>query len=147
MHLDVQVRISHTIQTKSDTFRSRYTGDLIRYAPDQILSLHPSDMSAIYGHGKPFRKSKGYATMIPIPDGWSAMTSIDKTLHHNLRRVFRSGVTTDFLAQYEPAILRNLNVYFSELTKVKDAQGWSTANDMRKWSKLAEWNQCSKDAN
>lgn len=96
-------------------------------------------MTAIYGHGKPFRKSKGYATMIPIPDAWSTMTSIDKGLHHKLRRVFRSGVTTDFLAQYEPAVLRNLIVYFSQLTEAKDAEGWSAAGDMRKWSRLAKF--------
>ncbi|KAF2794311.1 benzoate 4-monooxygenase cytochrome P450 [Melanomma pulvis-pyrius CBS 109.77] len=72
--------------------------------------------------------------MIPIPDGWSTMTSIDKTLHHNLRRVFRSGVTAECLTRYEPAILRNLEVYFSELTKVKDAEGWSAAADMRSWN-------------
>jgi hypothetical protein len=109
-------------------------GDLIRYGPNQVLSLHPPDMAAIYGHGKPFRKSKGYATMIPIPDGWSTMTSIDKTLHHNLRRVFRSGVTAESLARYEPALLRNLEIYFEQLTKSKDSQGWSAAGNMRKWS-------------
>ena len=73
--------------------------------------------------------------MIPIPDGWSTMTSIDKTLHHNLRRTFRSGVGAESLAMFEPAILRNLAVYFSELTKVKDAHGWSSISDMRIWSK------------
>ncbi len=89
---------------------------------------------AIYGHGAPFRKSKGYRTMIPIPDGWSTMTSIDKTLHHNLRRVFRSGVGAEDLARFEPAILRNLKVYLCELQREKDAEGWSSAHDMRKWS-------------
>ncbi|KAH8719241.1 benzoate 4-monooxygenase cytochrome P450 [Phaeosphaeriaceae sp. PMI808] len=72
--------------------------------------------------------------MVPIPNGWSTMTSIDKTLHHNLRRVFRSGVTTDSLARYEPAILRNLEVYLGQLTKLKDINGWGVANDMRKWN-------------
>ncbi|KAI5917751.1 benzoate 4-monooxygenase cytochrome P450 [Camillea tinctor] len=91
-------------------------------------------MAGIYGHGKPFKKAKGYGTMIPIPDGWSTMTSTDKTLHHNLRRVFRSGVTTESLSQYEPAILRNLEIYFSQLTKPTCSDGWSTAADMRKWN-------------
>jgi hypothetical protein len=63
-----------------------------------------------------------------------AVTSIDKTLHHNLRRVFRSGVGADALAQYEPAILRNLTIYFSEITKARQPDGWTTAADMRKWS-------------
>jgi hypothetical protein len=98
-------------------------------------------MSAIYSHGKPFRKSKGYATMVPIPDGWSAMTSIDKNLHHNLRRVFRYGVSAESLARYEPALLSNLEVYFSELTKSKDREGWSLASDMRKWSKYPRRSQ------
>ena len=93
-------------------------------------------MTAIYAHGKPFRKSKGYGTMLPLPGGWSTMTSIDKNLHHNLRRVFRSGVTAENLARYEPAILRNLTVYFSQLTKAKDGEGWSTVADMREWSML-----------
>ena len=91
-------------------------------------------LAAIYGHGKPFRKSCGYETMIPIPDGWSTMTSIDKTLHHNLRRVFRLGVSAEALALYEPAVLRNLKIYFSQLTKSKDAEGWSSPSDMRAWS-------------
>ncbi|KAM4065027.1 cytochrome p450 [Hirsutella rhossiliensis] len=121
MHLDVQ------------RCHQRY-GDLIRYAPNQVLSLHPPDMAAIYGHGAPFRKAKGYKTMIPIPDGWSTMTSIDKTLHHNLRRVFRSGVGADYLARFEPAILRNLKVYFGQLQREMDADGWSAAADMRKWN-------------
>lgn len=73
--------------------------------------------------------------MIPIPDGWSTMTSIDKGLHHNLRRVFRSGVTAEYLARFEPAVLRNLEVYFSELGKTNDPDGWSMAADMRRWSK------------
>ena len=72
--------------------------------------------------------------MIPIPDGWSTMTSIDKKLHHNLRRVFRSGVGADSLALYEPAIVRNLEVYFSQLTAAKDSEGWSASGNMRKWS-------------
>lgn len=72
--------------------------------------------------------------MIPIPDGWSAMTSIDKTLHHNLRRVFRLGVGADSLARFEPAVIRHLRVYFSQLTKDVDSGGWSSPADMRKWS-------------
>ncbi|KUI60902.1 Isotrichodermin C-15 hydroxylase [Cytospora mali] len=72
--------------------------------------------------------------MVPIPDGWSTMTSIDKTLHHNLRRVFRLGVGADSLARFEPAIIRNLKVYFSQLTKVVDQEGWSPSADMRKWN-------------
>ena len=126
---------------------------MIRYGPNRILTLCPSDMNcrwspiskyaasdgeqAIYGHGQPFRKSRGYETMIPMPDGWSTMTSVDKTLHHNLRRTFRSGVGAKSLALFEPAILRNLEIYFSELTRKKDAKGWSSASDMRAWSRLA----------
>ncbi|KAF2726593.1 benzoate 4-monooxygenase cytochrome P450 [Polyplosphaeria fusca] len=72
--------------------------------------------------------------MIPIPNGWSTMTSIDKKLHHNLRRVFRSGVGADSLALYEPAIVRNLEVYFSQLTAAKDSEGWSASGNMRKWN-------------
>lgn len=72
--------------------------------------------------------------MIPIPDGWSTMTSIDKTLHHNLRRVFRLGASTASIARFEPAILRNLKVYFSQLTDVTNMEGWSHPADMRKWS-------------
>ena len=64
------------------------------------------------------------------------MTSIDKDLHRKLRRVFRYGVTAESLARYEPAILRNLEIYFSELTKTKDRQGWSAEGNMRQWSKL-----------
>lgn len=75
--------------------------------------------------------------MIPMLDGWSTMTSIDKALHHNLRRTFRSGVGAKSLALFEPAILRNLKIYFSELTRKRDANGWSSASDMRAWSKLA----------
>ncbi|RYP08960.1 hypothetical protein DL764_001571 [Monosporascus ibericus] len=62
------------------------------------------------------------------------MTSIDKTLHHNLRRVFRLGVGADSLTRYEPAILRSLKIYFRELQKEKDLEGWSSAADMRKWN-------------
>jgi cytochrome P450 len=107
----------------------------------EYFYMHPtlySHQKGIYGHGKPFRKAKGYETMIPIPDGWSTMTSIDKTLHHNLRRVFRSGVTTEFLARYEPAILRHLDIYFSQLTSSKSSDGWTHPADMRKWSKLID---------
>ncbi|KAI1170282.1 benzoate 4-monooxygenase cytochrome P450 [Nemania sp. FL0916] len=121
MHLDIQK--CH-----------RKYGDVIRYAPNQILTLYPADMSSLYGHGRPFRKSKGYKTMIPIPDGWSTMTSIDKDLHKNLRRVFRSGVTTECLVRHEPAILRNLKIYFSQLVQLTDFDGWSHASDMRKWN-------------
>lgn len=91
-------------------------------------------VQAIYGHGAPFRKSKGYQTMLPMPDGWSTMTSIDKTLHRNLRRVFRSGMAVDVLARHEPAVVRNLEIYFGELLRDRDAQGWSAAADMRIWS-------------
>ncbi|KAI0017192.1 benzoate 4-monooxygenase cytochrome P450 [Xylariomycetidae sp. FL0641] len=121
MHLDIQ------------RCHQKY-GDVIRYSPSQVLTLHPEDLFKIYGHGQPFRKSKGYKTMIPIPDGWSAMTSIDKSLHHDLRRVFRLGVGADSLARYEPAILRHLDIYFSELMKSPGADGWSRPADMRKWS-------------
>jgi hypothetical protein len=140
MHLDIQ-RCHKKYGTsraellpKHDTVLRRFLGDLIRYAPNQVLSLHMPDMSALYGHGSSFRKSKGYETMIPIPDGWSAMTSIDKSLHRNLRKVFRSGVTVEFLTKFEPAILRNMGVYFSQLMKDVDGEGWSMAKDMRRWS-------------
>lgn len=93
-------------------------------------------MTAIYAHGKLFRMSKGYVTMLPLLDEWSTMTSIDKTLRRNLRRVFRAGVTAENLVRYEPAILRNLMVYFSQLTRTKDDEGRSTAADMRGWSML-----------
>ncbi|KAI1357426.1 benzoate 4-monooxygenase cytochrome P450 [Xylaria arbuscula] len=121
MHIDIQ------------KCHQRY-GDVIRYGPNQILTLNHADMISIYGHGKPFRKSKGYKTMIPIPDGWSTMTSIDKDLHRNLRRVFRSGVSSECLARHEPAILRNLKVYFSQLIRNIDSAGWSEGSDMRKWN-------------
>jgi hypothetical protein len=62
------------------------------------------------------------------------MTSIDKQLHHDLRRVFRSGVVAESLAKFEPAIIRNLEIYFSELTKTISADGWSASADMRRWS-------------
>ena len=84
--------------------------------------------------------------MIPIPDGWSTMTSIDKTLHHTLRRTFRSGLTSEYLARYEPAILRNLEVYFAELTRIKDGEGWTAPADMRAWSKFVYlWNADTGD--
>lgn len=74
--------------------------------------------------------------MTPVPDGWSTMTATDKSLHHKLRRTFRIGVSSESLSAYEPAILRNLEVYLSELTVVKDSEGWSSPADMRAWSKL-----------
>ncbi|KAH0594228.1 hypothetical protein MHUMG1_08067 [Metarhizium humberi] len=89
---------------------------------------------AIYSHGAPFRKAKGYATMIPTPNGWSTMTSINKTLHHNLRAVVRSGLGTDYLTRFEPAILRHLKIYFGELQKNQDPDGWTAAANMRKWN-------------
>lgn len=89
---------------------------------------------AIYSHGAPFRKAKGYATMIPTPNGWSTMTSINKTLHHNLRAVVRSGLGADYLTRFEPAILRHLKIYFGELQKNQDPDGWTAAANMRKWS-------------
>jgi hypothetical protein len=90
---------------------------------------------AVYGYGQPFRKASGYSTLVYIPDGWTSTTCIDKTLHRNLRRVIRNGLSNDLLALHEPAILRNIEVYFSELTEVKDSEGWSLPSDMRAWSK------------
>jgi hypothetical protein len=90
---------------------------------------------ANYGHGAPFRKSKGYETMIPLDDGWSTMTSINKTLHKNLRQTLRAGLGNDYLKRFEPAILRHLKIYYAELTKDKKPDGWSKAANMRKWSK------------
>ncbi|EFY88297.1 hypothetical protein MAC_05638 [Metarhizium acridum CQMa 102] len=72
--------------------------------------------------------------MIPTPNGWSTMTSIDKTLHRNLRAVVRSGLGADFLSRFEPAILRHLKIYFGELQKNQDPDGWTAAADMRKWN-------------
>ncbi|KHO01974.1 benzoate 4-monooxygenase cytochrome P450 [Metarhizium album ARSEF 1941] len=89
---------------------------------------------AIYGHGAPFRKAKGYATMIPTANGWSTMPSIDKTLHRNLRAVVRSGLGADFLSRFEPAILRHLKIYFCQLRQHQDRDGWTRAADMRKWN-------------
>ncbi|EQL03528.1 benzoate 4-monooxygenase cytochrome P450 [Ophiocordyceps sinensis CO18] len=103
-------------------------------SPGLLTLTRRPDTQAIYGHGAPFRKSRGYETMIPTPDGWSTMTSIDKTLHRRLRRVFRSGLGADFLARHEPAVVRNLRVYFGELQRDRDAQGWGAAADMRKWN-------------
>ncbi|KAI0476354.1 benzoate 4-monooxygenase cytochrome P450 [Xylariaceae sp. FL0804] len=120
MHLDIQ------------RCHMKY-GDMIRYAPNQVLSLHPPDMVGIYGHGKPFRKARGYETMIPIPDGWSTMTSIDKKLHHNLRRVFRSGVGAQSLALYDKAVVHHLEVYFAQIMGSEKPKAWSQPADMRKW--------------
>lgn len=76
--------------------------------------------------------------MIVEDNGWSTMTCIDKGLHHDLRRTFRSGLGADWLSRFEPAVPRNLDVLFGQLTAPGelDAEGWSRTADMRKWGEL-----------
>ncbi|KAI1824019.1 benzoate 4-monooxygenase cytochrome P450 [Xylaria intraflava] len=62
------------------------------------------------------------------------MTSRDKTLHQNLRRVFRNGLVAESLSLYDKAVIRHLEVYFSQLTRESNEGGWSPPADMRIWN-------------
>jgi cytochrome P450 len=74
--------------------------------------------------------------MIPWEDGWSSATSIDKDLHKVLRRTVSSGFNSDSLKQFEPAILKNFNAYFTKI--LEDSRyaedGWSALQEMNHWS-------------
>ena len=89
----------------------------------------------IYGHGKPFRKSQSYATMVPWEGGWTSATCIDKTMHRSLRHTVVSGMSASSLKRFEPSILKNVAVYFHELLEgPRSEEGWSQARDMNSWS-------------
>ena len=89
----------------------------------------------IYGHGKPFRKAQSYATMVPWEGGWTSATCIDKTMHKSLRHTVVSGMSASSLKQFEPSILKNIAIYFSQLLEGPHLEdGWSQARDMNLWS-------------
>jgi hypothetical protein len=133
-------------------------GDVIRYGPNRLLTLRPPDVNsrliytspqpqpetnvslAIYGYGPTFRKAQSYAAMIPWKDGWSSATSIDKNLHRALRSTMLLGFSPASLKKFEPAILKNLETYFSKLLHGRPENGgWALAKDMNKWSIRPPW--------
>ncbi len=92
----------------------------------------------IYGFGKPFRKARSYKTMIPWKGGETAATAVDKTLHKGLRQIVVSGLSPSTLKQFEPAVLKGLEIYFQRLLEGPPSnEGWSQARNMRVWSKRA----------
>ncbi|RCI16290.1 hypothetical protein L249_1855 [Ophiocordyceps polyrhachis-furcata BCC 54312] len=125
MHLDVQ-RCHERYGTSLP-----WNNILIQIQSADAGTNRRPETKAIYGHGAPFRKSKGYATMCPVPGGWTTMTSIDKPLNQRLRRVFRAGTGAKQLAKFEPAILRRLKICLDQL---QVDNGWSRSADMRRWS-------------
>lgn len=92
-------------------------------------------ISDIYGYGKPFKKAKSYATMVPWEGGWSTATSIDKHLHRNLRGTVTSGFSTASYKQFEFVVFKNLDIYFQKLLEgPRDADGWAEPKDVNWWS-------------
>ena len=125
---------------------------MIRYGPNRLLTIDPADFQSlcqspskfhsvdqsftdVYGYGKPFRKAQSYATMVPWAGGETTTTAINKQLHKSLRHDFTSGLSASSLKQYEPAVMRNLGVYFQKMLEGSRVNyGWSQAKDMNLWS-------------
>ena len=96
----------------------------------------------IYGYSKPFKKSRSYEVMIPWPEGWSSATARDKDLHRDLRRNISSGFSNANLIKFEPAVIRNLDIYFRKvITDVEVEDGWTAPRDMHSWSKCQSYPQ------
>ena len=73
--------------------------------------------------------------MVPWAGGETSATAIDKSLHKNLRRDFKSGLSASSLKQFEPAVIKNLDVYFQKILEgPRVSDGWSQAKDMNSWS-------------
>ena len=73
--------------------------------------------------------------MVPWEGGWTTVTSIDKTMHRNLRHTTVSGLSAPSLKQFEPSILKTVGIYLDQLLEGPHFDGgWSQVRDMNLWS-------------
>jgi cytochrome P450 len=93
-------------------------------------------LSAIYGQGKNFKKSSGYAPHPYFPTVSNTHNTIDKAVHGRKRRIVAQGFSEATIATSEKYILEHVNNLCDELIGdvSQDSNEWSQQRDMAMWS-------------
>jgi cytochrome P450 len=93
-------------------------------------------LPAIYGQGKNFKKSSGYAPHPYFPTVSNTHNTIDKAVHGRKRRIVAQGFSEATIATSEKYILEHVNNLCDELIGdvSQDSNEWSQQRDMAMWS-------------
>ena len=96
-----------------------------------------TNFTDIYGHRKNVQKSKAYLPMVPEGDGWCTLTCIDKSRHHQKRRLITQGLSDQALKQFEPALLANIRTFCDKLGEggPRNIDSWTDARNMNDYSR------------
>jgi cytochrome P450 len=92
---------------------------------------------AIYGQGKNFKKSNGYAPHPYFPAVSNTHNTVDTSVHGRKRRIVTQGFSEATIAASETYILEHVNNLCDGLVGgiIADSKGWSEPRDMAMWSK------------
>lgn len=102
--------------------------------------------TAVYGQGKNFKKSNGYAPHPYFPTVSNTHNTIDKSVHGRKRRIVSQGFSEATIAASETYILEHVNKLCAGLTSdvSPDSKSWSEARDMAMWSMCTTVNKLNK---
>lgn len=89
---------------------------------------------AVYGQGKNFKKSRGYAPHPYFPTQYNTHNCIDKDMHGRKRRIVAQGFSEPVMAASEPYILDHVRSLCSALVEGVENDEWSEPRDMADWS-------------
>jgi hypothetical protein len=96
---------------------------------------------AIYGHGAPFRKSRGYETMIPLDDGWSNAANMRKWSKYTSYEVMAHWLTPPrplpgirpICSSGLPGTLSSASQAVCGMVRVVPQQGRRRQHDREQW--------------
>jgi cytochrome P450 len=93
---------------------------------------------AVYGQGRNFKKSSGYAPHPYFPTVSNTHNTIDKAVHGRKRRIVSQGFSESVLVASEPYILQHVDSLCKSLVEgtTGDPKRWSPPRDMALWSKI-----------
>lgn len=87
----------------------------------------------MYGQGKNFQKSKGYAPHPYFPTVFNTHNCIDKKMHGRKRRIVSQGFSESAMAGSEQYVLEHVRNLCDALIADAKPGGWSEPRDMAMW--------------
>ena len=85
----------------------------------------------IYGHSRNVKKSKAYLPIVYATGGFSILTSIEKDVHRNKRRLMSRWFSDDALDAFVPVMLSQIRIFCDKLLAGAATDGWTEPKDMR----------------
>ncbi|KAK5206973.1 hypothetical protein LTR41_007508 [Exophiala xenobiotica] len=109
-------------------------GPYVRYSPNRLLVNTTTGLKDVYGQGKNFQKSKGYAPHPYFPTVFNTHNCIDKKMHGRKRRIVSQGFSESAMASSEQYVLEHVRNLCDGLIADAKPGDWSEPRDMAMWS-------------